>query len=146
MGMSLIMSLIFLEILLSICLKFPPKIAVHTVFASCLKREHERERKVHDHEVGAKLTGGGHHHPFSLHIASGTPCTGSMMMIKEWKKEQSSCCCTADVCLRQSVNQLYNNQKMDKLVLFSTACDCVHHFLCRFRAPCNTGTTASDCS
>ena len=28
------------------------------------------------------------------------------------KKEQASSCCTADVCLRQTVNQLYNNQKM----------------------------------
>ena len=64
MGMSLIMSLIFLEILLSICLKFPPKIAVHTEFAPCLKREHERERDAH--EVGAKLTGGGHHHPVGV--------------------------------------------------------------------------------
>ena len=38
---------------------------------------------------------------------------------KEWKKEQASRCPTADVCLRQSLNQLYNNQKMAKLVLFS---------------------------
>ena len=37
--------------------------------------------------------------------------------IKQWKKEQASCCCTADVCLRQSVNQLYNNKKMAKLPL-----------------------------
>ena len=36
------------------------------------------------------------------------------------KKEQASHCCTADVCLCQSVNQLYNNPKMAKLVLFST--------------------------
>ena len=32
-----------------------------------------------------------------------------------------SICCTADVCLHQSVNQLHNNQNMAKLVLFSTA-------------------------
>ena len=43
---------------------------------------------------------------------------------KQWKKEQVSHCCTADFCPRQSVNQLYNNQKMDKLVLFSIACFC----------------------
>ena len=41
---------------------------------------------------------------------------------KQWRKEQAIRCCTADVCLRQSVNQLYNNNKMAKLVLFSTAC------------------------
>jgi len=40
---------------------------------------------------------------------------------KQWKKEQASRYCTADVCLRQSVNQLYNNQKMAKFFLFSTA-------------------------
>ena len=34
------------------------------------------------------------------------------------EKKQASCCCTADVCLHQCVNQLYNNQKMAKLVLF----------------------------
>ena len=32
--------------------------------------------------------------------------------------EQASRCCTADVCLLQSVNQLNNNQRMAKLVLF----------------------------
>ena len=31
-------------------------------------------------------------------------------MIKQWKKEQASHCCTAEVCLRQSVNQLYNKK------------------------------------
>ena len=40
---------------------------------------------------------------------------------KQWKKEQASRCCTADVCLRQSMNQLYTKQHMAKLVLFSTA-------------------------
>ena len=30
-------------------------------------------------------------------------------MNKQWKKEQASRCCTADDCLRQSVNQLYTN-------------------------------------
>ena len=40
----------------------------------------------------------------------------------QWKKEQASRCCTAYVCLRQTVNQLYNNQKMAKLVLFASAC------------------------
>ena len=43
-------------------------------------------------------------------------------MSKQWKKEQSSRCCTADVFLSQPLNQLYNNQKIDKLVLFSTSC------------------------
>ena len=33
-------------------------------------------------------------------------------MFKEWKKEQVSCCCTADVCLCQSVSQLYNKEKL----------------------------------
>jgi len=33
-------------------------------------------------------------------------------MTKQWKKEQASRCLTADVCLRQSVNQLYNIQKI----------------------------------
>ena len=37
------------------------------------------------------------------------------------EKKQASHCCTPHVCLRQSVNQLYNNQNMAKLVLFSTA-------------------------
>ena len=44
------------------------------------------------------------------------------VLIKQWKKEQASHCCTADVCLCQSVNQLYNEQEMAKLVLLSTAC------------------------
>ena len=43
-------------------------------------------------------------------------------MFKQWKKEQASGYCTADVCLHQSVNQLYNNNKMAILVLFSTVC------------------------
>ena len=42
-------------------------------------------------------------------------------MNKQWKKEQASCCFTADVCLHQSVNQMYNNQNMAKSDLFSTA-------------------------
>ena len=46
----------------------------------------------------------------------------STFLTKEWKKEQVSRCCTADVCLRQCVNQLCNNKKMAKLVLFPTAC------------------------
>ena len=41
--------------------------------------------------------------------------------IKQGKKEQPGRCCTADVCLRRSVNQLYNSQKMAKFVLVSTA-------------------------
>ena len=47
---------------------------------------------------------------------------GTVVIDKQWKKEQASRSCTADVCLRQSVSQLSNNQKTDKLVLFSTAC------------------------
>jgi len=31
------------------------------------------------------------------------------------EKEQARRCCTPDVCLRKSVNQLYNNQKMAML-------------------------------
>ena len=46
----------------------------------------------------------------------------SHVTTKQWIKEQASRCCTADVCLHQSVNHLYNNQKMAKLVLFSAAC------------------------
>ena len=45
----------------------------------------------------------------------------SLRVCVQWKKEQASRCCTADVCLCQSANKLYNNQKMAKLVLFSTA-------------------------
>ena len=37
------------------------------------------------------------------------------------KKEQASRCCIADVFLCQSENQLYNNKKIDKPALFSTA-------------------------
>ena len=37
---------------------------------------------------------------------------------KQWKKEQASHCGIADVCLLQSVNQLYSNQNMAKFVLF----------------------------
>ena len=33
------------------------------------------------------------------------------IFFKQWKKEQASRCCTAYVCLRQSVNKLYNNKK-----------------------------------
>ena len=47
------------------------------------------------------------------------------MIDKQWKKVQASRCCTADVCLHQYVNQLYNNKKMTKLVLFSTARWCM---------------------
>ena len=37
------------------------------------------------------------------------------------EKRTSKPCCTADVCLRWSVTQLYKNKKMAKLVLFSNA-------------------------
>ena len=43
------------------------------------------------------------------------------ILSKQWKKEQANHYCTADVCLRQPVNQLYNNNKMAQLVLASTA-------------------------
>ena len=36
-------------------------------------------------------------------------------------KTTNELCCTTDVCLHQSANQLYNNHKIAKLVLFSTA-------------------------
>ena len=58
----------------------------------------------------------------SLVIISDNDCEEKSLIGKQWKKEQGSRCCTADVCLRQSVNQLYNNQRMTKVVLFSTAC------------------------
>ena len=48
-------------------------------------------------------------------------CHGKMSQwfwSKQWKKEQASRCCTAHVCLRQSVNQLYNNQKRPNLFFF----------------------------
>ena len=38
--------------------------------------------------------------------------------IKQWKKEQASGCCTADVCLCPPVNQLYNSQKRPNLFFF----------------------------
>ena len=41
-----------------------------------------------------------------------------LLLIKQWKKEQASHCCTPGVCLCQSVNKLCNNQKMARLVLF----------------------------
>ena len=50
------------------------------------------------------------------------PCLHRGFFPSSGKKEHGSRCCTADVCLRQSVNQLYNNQKGAKVVLFSTAC------------------------
>ena len=42
----------------------------------------------------------------------------SNVLIKQWKKEQASRCCTADVCLCQSVNQRYNNKKLTNLFFF----------------------------
>ena len=33
-------------------------------------------------------------------------------------KKNKRACCTANVCLRQSVNQLHDNQKMTNIVLF----------------------------
>ena len=49
--------------------------------------------------------------------------TGLLQLVsKQWKKEQASRCCTADVCLCQSLNQPCNNNKMAKHVCFSTAC------------------------
>ena len=40
------------------------------------------------------------------------------VFFKQWKKEQASRCCTADVWLNQSQNQLYNNQKWPNLFCF----------------------------
>ena len=40
---------------------------------------------------------------------------------KQWKKEQSRHCCTANVWLRRSVNQLYSNQ-FPKLIFFPLLC------------------------
>ena len=41
-----------------------------------------------------------------------------VIMCKQWKKEQARRCCTTDVCLHQSVNQLYNNKKWPNLFFF----------------------------
>ena len=41
------------------------------------------------------------------------------------KKKQASHCSITDLGLRQSLNQLYNNHKMAKLVLFSNAIICL---------------------
>ena len=54
----------------------------------------------------------------TLVIISDNDCEEESLIGKQWKKEQGSRCCTADVCLRQSVNQLYNNQRMTKVVRF----------------------------
>ena len=43
------------------------------------------------------------------------------VLTKQRGKKQASRCCTTDVCLSQSVNKLYNNNKMAKLVLIYTA-------------------------
>ena len=55
----------------------------------------------------------------------GTGARDRSFMHMQWKKEQASRCCTADLCLHHSVNQL-SNQKMAKLVLFSTN-SCLRH-------------------
>ena len=49
------------------------------------------------------------------------PTTESCVSVKEWEKKQASHCSITDFGLRQSLNQLYNNHKIAKLVLFSTA-------------------------
>ena len=46
----------------------------------------------------------------------------SFLATAVWQKEQAIHCCAADVCHRQSVNQLYNKQKIAELVLFAGAC------------------------
>ena len=48
---------------------------------------------------------------FEIHQHHASVCN------KQWKKE-TSFCCTADVCLRQSVNHLYNNQKNVQICSF----------------------------
>ena len=40
------------------------------------------------------------------------------MTFKQWKKEQASYCCTADVCPRWCVNQSYTNQLWPKFYFF----------------------------
>ena len=45
-----------------------------------------------------------------------------MCCLQAVEKEQVSRYFTADVCLSRSVNQLYNNQKMAKLVFYTTDC------------------------
>ena len=72
----------------------------------------------------------------SVRILPAMPAQGTMMGIslssvfgRQWKKEQASRCYTADVYLCQSVNQLYNNQKMVKLALFSAVWSLVPYFI-----------------
>ena len=48
----------------------------------------------------------------------GSRCSMGNEDMKAVEKEQASCCFTADVCLCQSVNQLYNNQKWPILLFF----------------------------
>ena len=36
----------------------------------------------------------------------------ALIKCEQWEKEHARHCCTADACLCQSVNQLYNNQKL----------------------------------
>ena len=54
-------------------------------------------------------------------ITSGKTCNQRVffpVITKQWKKEQASRCCTGDVCMRQSVNQLYNDQKSPNVFFF----------------------------
>ena len=59
---------------------------------------------------------------FVSHLMMGSSAYG--MSRKQWKKELASRCCTADVCLCQSVNQVYNN-KMANMFFFLLLGGCV---------------------
>ena len=75
--------------------------------------------RVH-YQHGGLDRGRGHHALHALPPSNVVVPLVSSTVNKKRKKEQASRCCTADVCgLCQSVNQLYNNQNMAKLVLFS---------------------------
>ena len=55
------------------------------------------------------------------------------LLSKQWKKEQASRCCRADVCRRQSVNQLYNKQTNSQTCSFF---HCLLFLSLRLEAPC----------
>ena len=82
----------------------------------------EGMKKEHGDERGRSLKSEAANHARSLHLLHKFEMTRKPVPSMQWKTEQANRCCTADVCLHQSVNQLYNNQEMAKLVLFSTAC------------------------
>ena len=57
---------------------------------------------------------------------------------KQWKKEQVTRCCTADVCLGQSVNQLYKTEIRPNLFFFPLLAHHTFDIICRSEAPPST--------